>query len=148
MIKEKFYELKKNFSVKNNLFLIFLIVKTNMDLDQIDFNFLKDNTTKIFSFKNEKWEIKNSKKPNAKYKFINIEEVKEPEKIIEKISKPLKNKNLFPNKFMIIIQKVKDLTYTVLCLSEDFYVYKIVMDKDLNIIEEELINLINFFRIK
>jgi len=149
MIKEKFYELKKEFSVHDNLFLIFLIINFDTSLEQIDFNFLKDNTITIYSFKNGKWEKKKSKKDSkVKYKRISIEEIKEPETIIGKISKLIKDKNLFPSKFIIFLQKIEEINYTILCLCENFYVYKIVMDKNLNVIDKELISLLNFFRFK
>jgi hypothetical protein len=147
MIKEKFCELKKNFSVRGKFFLVFIILNANMCFEQIDFNFLKADKILTFSFREGRWEKRENKKDkDIGYEEINIKEIKEPEEIIEKISKLIKDKNLFPNKYIIFFQKIKEPSYTILCLCEDFYVYKITLDRNLNVKNKELINLTNFFK--
>ncbi|MEM4648188.1 MAG: hypothetical protein QXO12_02705 [Candidatus Pacearchaeota archaeon] len=151
MIKEKFEELKKQdifIKEKNKgyLFLVFLITDANLNIEQIDFSFLKNNISTSFSFRNNCW-IKIKNKEERNFKKINLDV--DIEKIYKKISSMLIDRNLFVNKYIFIFQNLDGKQIiNVTCLCKDFYVLKIVFDsKDFSLIEEKIYNLLDFFKV-
>lgn len=155
MIKEKFEELKKEKIFQDikdrgklgKLFLVFAITDSNLNLEQLDFNFIKDNIINCFSFKNGLWKkSKSEEKRKVVYEEINLD-VKSIESVLNKVNKFLKNKNLSVNKFILVLQNLNnELIFNVTCLCNDFYVFKVTLNaKNLEIIDTKLYNLANFF---
>lgn len=152
MIKEKFTELKKQEIFikdknKGDLFLVFLLTDADLNIEQIDFNFLKNDTITCFSFKNNCWIKLKNKRKEKKYKKINLDV--DIEEIYEKIVNILRTRNLFVNKYIFILENLNGKqVFNIICLCKDFYVLKVIFNtKTLDLIDEKLYNLMNFFRV-
>ncbi|MEM4318667.1 MAG: hypothetical protein QW244_03055 [Candidatus Pacearchaeota archaeon] len=167
MIKQKFAELKRQpiFKLEKGfqLFLVFCITDSSLNIEQIDFSFISSNSSgknknekeykphkiKNFSFKGGVWQFHKSEE-EKNFGTINIKDVKDIPELLPKIKHLLEDKKLSIDKFIFILENKKGSEiYSVTCLCKDFFVYKITFDaKTLNLLDTKMHNLFDFFQIK